>query len=140
MIIWRCRTQKFNFKEKEEEDLRHEEEEEEDVVNDDVFGSAENFLIGWNERRNKNGRDSEFEKVLKSNKLEDIETGQEETYESFTLQDTETEEETQKENESSLLLEPDKNLKNEALKDAVFTENVRVKKDGSFKSFLKHFK
>ena len=125
MIIWRCRTQKFNFKEKEEEDLRHEEEEE-DVVNHDVFGSTENFLIGWNERRNKNGRNSEFEKGLKSNTLENIETGQEETYESFTLKDSETEEETQKENESSLLLEPDNNLKNEALKDTVFKENVII--------------
>ena len=46
------------------------------------FGFADNFLIGWSERRNNIGRNAESGKVLKSHKIENIETGQEETYES----------------------------------------------------------
>ena len=88
----------MNFKEEEEEDVR----DEEDVDSQDVFGSAENFLIGLSERRNNNARNTEYGKVLNMT----IETGQEETYEVFTLkeEDSETEEELRKENENSLLL------------------------------------
>jgi hypothetical protein len=139
VIIWRFRNNKVNFKEEEEEQMR---DEKEDVDNQDVFGSAENFLIGWSERRNKNGRYPESGKVVNSHKLENIETGQEETYESFTLKedDSETEEEIQKENESTLLLEADKDLSNKAMKDTVLTDNVKLKKDGTLKSFIKSFK
>ena len=126
LIIWRCRNNKVNFKEEEEEQMR---DEKEDVDNQDVFGSAENFLIGWSERRNKNGRYPESGKVFNSQKLDNIETGQEETYESFTLkeEDSETDEEILTENETTLLLEPDNDLSNDVMKDIVITDNVKVK-------------
>ena len=34
------------------------------------FGFADNFLIGWSERRNNIGRNAESGKVLKSHKIE----------------------------------------------------------------------
>jgi hypothetical protein len=127
LTICRCRTQKFNL--------------EDNVNNQDVVGSAENFLIGWSERRNKNGRNAESGKVLKINKIVNIGTEQEETYESFTFKEegSKTDKEILKENKTTLLLEPYNDLSSDVMKDIVITDNMEVKKAGTFKTFLKSF-